>query len=163
MRLGRRTLLRGVAGAGLLALPARASASAALTPPGGSGQLGYAFGTADRDVTVFDPASLRPLARERISSTVRWLDNEQAYWDGRFVWSYDFPGEAMLVEAVAFDPRVLAVPRIIPTGGRGPAHSLMLGTDLATAWVNLAGDDAIAVLDLDRGEVIDRIATGAFP
>lgn len=128
---------------------------------GGGGLLGYAFGTTDQNVTVFDVASRRVLASSPLGATVRWLSNEQTFWDGRLIWTYDFPGNE--VEAVAIDPLALAVRRRIATGGTGPAHSLMLTPDRQTAWMNIAGSNELAVIDLVRGDVVDRVGTGEFP
>jgi hypothetical protein len=47
--------------------------------------------------------------------------------------------------------------------GAGPAHSLMLMPDRTTAWVNLAGANCLAVIDLAAGAVIDYVETGEFP
>jgi hypothetical protein len=47
--------------------------------------LGYAFGTTNRDVTVFDPATWQPLFTTPLDVTVRWLSNEQTFWDGRYI------------------------------------------------------------------------------
>lgn len=125
------------------------------------GPLGYAFGTRFQDVSVFDPISRQLLETRPLGATIRWLSNEQTFWDGRYIWSYDFPKN--LVEAVAIDPIRLRVAARIPTGGAGPAHSLMLTPDRRSAWVNLAGSNAIAVLDVAAQNVIDRIPTGKFP
>ena len=57
----------------------------------------------------------------------------------------------------------MRVARTIPTGGRGPAHSLMLTPDLKTAWVNVAGEDYLAVIDIAAGEVTAHVSTGKFP
>ena len=92
---------------------------------------------------------------------MRWLSNEQRFWDGRFIWTYDFPGNT--VEAIAIDPQAARVARTIPTGGRGPAHRLMLTPDLKTAWVNVAGEDYLAVIDIAAGEVTAHVPTGKFP
>ena len=68
-----------------------------------------------------------------------------------------------LVQAIAVDPREVAVARRLPTGGAGPAHSLMLTVDRKMAWVNVAGNDSLAVLDLATGEVADQVKTGKYP
>lgn len=125
--------------------------------------MGYAFGTYERDTTVFDASSLRVLRRQPLGATVRWLSNQQTFWDGRFIWTYHVPDPAQLVEAIAIDPRSLGVARTVRTESLGPAHSLMLGPDLTTAWVNSAGNNELVVLHLPAGEVVDRIETGAFP
>jgi len=96
-----------------------------------------------------------------IGATFRWLSNEQRFWDGHYIWTYDHPDDR--VQVIAVDPRTVSVARIIPTGGKGPAHSLMLTADRRTAWVNLAGDDRLAVIDLASGQVAAQIKTGKFP
>jgi hypothetical protein len=128
-----------------------------------SGQqlLGYAFGTANEDVTVFDPATWQPLFTAPLGATVRWLSNEQTFWDGRYIWTYDFPDNE--VRAVAIDPLAIRVARNVLSLGTGPAHSLMLMPDRTTAWVNIAGDNRLAALDLAAGEVVDYVVTGEFP
>ena len=137
---------------------ARSQASATPVP---DGLIGYAFNTKTQNVTLFDPVTHQVLATEPLGAVVRWLSNEQWYWDGQYVWTYDFPEDK--VQAIAIDPEVVSVARTLPTGGAGPAHSLMLTPDRTTAWVNVAGDDSLAVLDLASGEVIDRVTTGKFP
>jgi hypothetical protein len=39
----------------------------------------------------------------------------------------------------------------------------MLMPDRTTAWINLAGDNRLAVVDLAAGAVIDSVETGEFP
>jgi hypothetical protein len=128
--------------------------------PGGR-LLGYAFNTASQDVTLFDVGSRQPLETRPLGATVRWLSNEQRFWDGRYVWTYEQAGD--LVQAIAVDPRTISVARTIPTGGKGPAHSLMLTPDRKTAWINAAGDDLLAVLDLESGQIAAQVKTGKFP
>ncbi len=141
-----------------------ASPVAAASPPASpvAGNLvGYAFNAKTQDVTLFDPATLQVLATEPLGAVVRWLSNEQQFWDGRHVWTYDFPQDE--VRAIAVDPRAVTLARTLPTGGAGPAHSLMLSPDRTEAWVNVAGGDYLAVLDLVSGEVAAEVTTGAFP
>ncbi len=126
-----------------------------------AGLTGYAFNVRTQDVTLFDPVTRQVLATKPLGAVVRWLSNEQRFWDGQSIWTYDFPDDE--VRAIALDPREIAIERAIPTGGAGPAHSLMLTPDLKTAWVNVAGADSLAVIDLASGEVTDEIATGAYP
>ena len=142
------------------ASPAATAGAAAASPVPG-GLVGYAFNAKTKDVTLFDPATLRVVATEPLGVVVRWLSNEQRFWDGRYVWTYDFPDD--LVRAIAIDPRAPAVVRTLPTGGAGPAHSLVLTADRTEAWVNVAGDDVLTVLDLVSGEVAAEVKTGAFP
>ena len=137
-----------------------AAASPAASPVA-DGLVGYAFNAKTQDVTLFDPATLRVLATEPLGAVVRWLSNEQRFWDGRHVWTYDFPADE--VRAIAVDPRAVAVARELPTGGKGPAHSLMLTPDRTEAWVNVAGGDSLVVFDLASGEVAAEVATGKFP
>ena len=101
------------------------------------------------------------LATKPLGAVVRWLSNEQRWWDGSHIWTYDFPDDT--VQAIAVDPREVAVARRLSTGGAGPAHSLMLTSDRKMAWVNVAGNDSLAVLDLATGEVADQVKTGKFP
>lgn len=152
---------------GRLAVPAVAKDSPAPAPRAVASagakvrRLGYAFGTEKPSVTVFDVETLQVIDSRPIDATVRWLSNEQQFWDGRYIWTYDFPDN--VVQAVAIDPRTAAVVRKISTGGEGPAHSLMLTDDGATAWINVAGADHLAVIDTSSGQVLDRVETGHFP
>jgi len=138
--------------------PAPASASPALV---GGRLLGYAFNTGSKDVTLFDVAARQPLETKPLDATVRWLSNEQRFWDGRYIWTYDFPDDR--VQAIAVDPRTVSVARKIPAEGKGPAHSLMLTPDRKSAWVNVAGDDFLAVIDLASGQIAAQVKTGKFP
>jgi DNA-binding beta-propeller fold protein YncE len=126
-----------------------------------TGLTGYVFNARTQDVTLFDPVTRQVLETRPLGAVVRWLSNEQRFWDGQSIWTYDFPDDE--VRAIALDPREIAVSRALPTGGAGPAHSLMLTPDHKTAWVNVAGGNALAVIDLASGEVTDEIATGTFP
>ena len=138
-----------------------AAQSGTALPAASNGLLGSAFNTGSRDVTVFDVATQQPLTTSPLNAAVRWLSNEQRFWDGRHIWTYDVWDD--VVQAIAIDPRALNIARVVSTGGRGPAHSLMLTPERNNAWLNIAGDNHLAVIDLAAGEVIDRIATGAFP
>ena len=126
-----------------------------------NGLVGYVFNAKSQDVTIFDPTTRRVLATKPLGVVVRWLSNEQRFWDGRYIWTYDFPDNA--VQAIAVDPQAIGVARTLTTGGTGPAHSLMLTPDRKTAWLNVAGGNYLVVLDLDSGEVEAEIATGKFP
>ncbi|MBW3634124.1 MAG: hypothetical protein KY456_13955 [Chloroflexi bacterium] len=123
--------------------------------------VGYVFNATSRDVTLFDPATREVLATKPLGAVVRWLSNEQRFWDGSYVWTYDFPDDE--VQAVAVDPRAVAVARVLPTGGKGPAHSLMLTPDRKTAWVNVAGEDSLIAFALESGEIAAEVKTGKFP
>ena len=183
----RRAVVKGTAGAASLALSALQDASPGSGPvlahrrsssidsrdfvtvvddPAGAtpvpnGLVGYVFNAKSQDVTIFDPTTRQVLATKPIGVVVRWLSNEQRFWDGRHIWTYDFPNNA--VRAIAVDPRAIGVARALATGGTGPAHSLMLTPDRKTAWLNVAGGNYLAVLDLETGEVEAEITTGKFP
>jgi hypothetical protein len=135
--------------------------------PGGAygrrteGTRGVIFNTASRDVTLFDPAANEVTGSRPTNAVVRWLSNEQHYWDGESVWTYDFPeGE---VRAIALDPETFQVTREVPVGGDGPGHSFVLAPDGRRGFVNSAGSDFLAVVDTAAGEVIERVEMGAFP
>jgi hypothetical protein len=136
-------------------------ATAAPATPGPGRETGYAFNSKSQDVTLFDPATREVLGTKPLGAVVRWLSNEQRYWDSQYIWTYDFPDNK--VEAIAIEPQQVAIARTLPTGGAGPAHSLMLTADLKSAWVNVAGGNYLAVLDVASGEVVDQIPTGKFP
>jgi hypothetical protein len=123
--------------------------------------VGYAFGAAHKDVTRFDALTRSALDTRPLDAAVTWLSNEQRFWDGRYIWTYDFPDN--LVRAIAVDPASTGIAQTIPTNGHGPAHSLMLTPDRKTAWVNIAGDNVLAVLDVGSGTIVDHVKTGAFP
>jgi hypothetical protein len=135
------------------------SGAAITTTP--SGLLGFAFNAGSRNLTIFDAASRQPLTTHPLNASIRWLSNEQRFWDGSHIWTYDVWDD--VVQAIAIDPRSGNIARVISTAGRGPAHSLMLTPERDRAWLNVAGDDHLAVVDLTAGEVIDRVTTGAYP
>ena len=141
--------------------PAGGGAIATLPPLAGGRLLGYAFNAGGQDVTIFDPETRLAITTRLLGATVRWLSNEQRFWDGRHIWTYDFP--ANQVRALAIDPRTVEVARTIAVRGNGPAHSLMLTPDRKTAWLNVAGANALAALDIASGQVIAEVATGAYP
>ncbi|MBA2442819.1 MAG: hypothetical protein H0V53_10515 [Rubrobacter sp.] len=128
---------------------------------GSGGTRGIVFNTASRDVTLFDPGENRVTGSRPTSAVVRWLSNEQHYFDGERIWTYDFPdGE---VEAIALHPETFEVTARIPVGGEGPGHSLVLSPDNSRAFVNSAGSDFLAVVDPAAGEVLERVETGPYP
>jgi DNA-binding beta-propeller fold protein YncE len=123
--------------------------------------LGYVFNTGTQDVTVFNIAARRVVESKPLGAAIQWLSNEQRFWDGQFIWTYDYPQNE--VQAIAIDPQSLTIARTIKTGGRGPAHSLMLTPDRRSAWVNVAGEDFLAVLDVASGQMVAQVKTGKFP
>ena len=119
------------------------------------------FNVGSRDVTLIDAAARQVLETKPIGAQVRWLSNEQTYWDGTSVWTYDFPNNRL--QAIAIDPRAVAVTRTVDEIGTGPGHSLVVLPGGRRAAVNVAGDNLIALLDLASGQVDATVSTGAFP
>ena len=122
---------------------------------------GIVFNTASKDVTLFDPDTNRVTGNRPTSAVVRWLSNEQHYFDGAHIWTYDYPeGE---VQAIAIDPETFKVTKQVPVGGVGPGHSFVLTPDNKRGFVYCAGSDFLAIFDPVAGEVIGRVETGAYP
>ena len=161
-RLDRRTLLKGASSAvlGLIASTPSAVASAQ-TEDHAAAETAYVFNVGSRDVTLIDVAARKVRETRPLGASVRWLSNEQTYWDGARVWTYDFPNDQ--VQAIAIDPKQVAITRTISGVGKGPGHSLVVLPDKKTAAINVAGDDLIAFLDLEAGQVKSTLKTGAFP
>jgi hypothetical protein len=147
--------------------PAAAAAQPAATEPAeaakatAGGETVYVFNVGSKDVTLIDAASFKPLQTRPLGAQVRWLSNEQSYWDGQRIWTYDYPDNKL--QAIAIDPREIAVTKTIAGLGTGPAHSLVVLPDGKKAAVNVAGDNLIAFLDLTSGQVDGTMTTGAFP
>lgn len=127
----------------------------------GAEPRGVVFNTGSGDVTLFDPASNEVTGDRPVNAAVRWLSNEQRYFDGESIWTYDYPDEE--VEAIAINPETFEVVERVPTGGAGPGHSFVLTPDSRRGFVNVAGDDFLAVVDPRAGEVVGQIETGAYP
>jgi len=121
----------------------------------------YVFNVGSKDVTLIDVANRQVRETRPLGAAVRWLSNEQTYWDGARIWTYDFPNDQ--VQAIAIDPRQVAVTKTIAGLGKGPGHSLVVLPDKKKAAVNVAGDNLIAFLDLEHGTVDSKLPTGAFP
>src|SRR5437867_5399942 len=96
----------------------------------------YVFNVGSKDVTLIDAASRQVRETRPLGAAVRWLSNEQTYWDGQRIWTYDHPGNRLQV--IAIDPEAVAVVQTIRDVGTGPAHSLMLLPDRTKAAVNVA-------------------------
>jgi DNA-binding beta-propeller fold protein YncE len=174
--LDRRTVLKGASSAALGLLVSACgssrggSASETSTSPGrstaaagaaDSRETAYVFNVGSKDVTLIDVANRQVRETRPLGVSVRWLSNEQTYWDGARIWTYDFPNDQ--VQAIAIDPRQVAVTKTIAGIGRGPGHSLVVLPDRKKAAVNVAGDNLIAFLDLEHGSVDATLQTGAFP
>ena len=125
------------------------------------GTRGVVFNTGSKDVTLFDPATNRVTGSRPTGAVVRWLSNEQHYFDGESVWTYDYPEGEVL--AIAIDPETFEITKRVPTGGAGPGHSFVLTPDNRRGFVNAAESDFLAVVDPRVGKVVERIETGAYP
>ena len=121
----------------------------------------YVFNVGSKDVTLIDVANRQVRETRPLGAAVRWLSNEQTYWDGSRIWTYDFHNDQ--VQAIAIDPKQVAVTRTISGLGKGPGHSLVVLPDKKKAAVNVAGDNLIAFLDLEHATVDGTLQTGAFP
>lgn len=126
-----------------------------------AGVRGVVFNTGSQDVTLFDPGTNEVTGSRPTNAVVRWLSNEQYYWDGERIWTYDFPEDE--VRAIAIDPESFEITREVPVGGGAPGHSFVLTPDSKRGFVNAAGSDFLAVVDPKAGEVVGRIETGAYP
>jgi hypothetical protein len=121
----------------------------------------FVFNVGSKDVTLIDVANRQVRETRPLGASVRWLSNEQTYWDGARIWTYDFPKDQL--QAIAIDPRQVAVTKTIAGLGKGPGHSLVVLPDKKKAAINVAGDNLIAFLDLEHGSVDSTLQTGAFP
>jgi len=142
------------------------TSTAPVRSPGADGaaesrETAYVFNVGSKDVTLIDVANRQVRETRPLGASVRWLSNEQTYWDGARIWTYDFPNDQ--VQAIAIDPRQVAVTKTIAGLGKGPGHSLVVLPDKKKAAINVAGDNLIAFLDLEHGSVDSTLQTGAFP
>jgi YVTN family beta-propeller protein len=188
-RLDRRTVLKGASSAALGLLATACGSSSPTTSPSAGSSSGrgasasetstapvrstaaagaaesretvYVFNVGSKDVTLIDVANRQVRETRPLGASVRWLSNEQTYWDGARIWTYDFPNDQL--QAIAIDPRQVAVTKTIAGLGKGPGHSLVVLPDKKKAAVNVAGDNLIAFLDLEHGSVDSTLQTGAFP
>jgi hypothetical protein len=89
------------------------------------------FNTASQDVTLFDTASNEVTGSQPTDAVVRWLSNEQHYWDGESIWTYDFPENEL--RAVAIDPRTFEVIKQVPVDAPVPVTVSSLPRTIAAA------------------------------
>jgi len=165
----RRTVLKGASTAALGFLASACSPGTSTTPMPStttaaateSRETVYVFNVGSKDVTLIDATDRVVRETRPLGASVRWLSNEQTYWDGARIWTYDFPNDQ--VQAIAIDPRQVAITKTIAGLGKGPGHSLVVLPDRKKAAVNVAGDNLIAFLDLEHGAVDSTLQTGAFP
>ena len=139
--LDRRTVLKGASSAalGLIASACGSSSETSSAPTqsataaggGGGRETVYVFNVGSKDVTLIDVANRQVRETRPLGASVRWLSNEQTYWDGARIWTYDFPNDQ--VQAIAIDPRQVAVTKTIAGLGKGPGHRRhrqMLSTEM---------------------------------
>lgn len=138
--------------------PATASGAELVRP--GAPVHAYVFNVGSKDVTVVDTATNAVIGTRPLGASVRWLSNEQDFWDGELIWTYDLAGET--VELIAIEPGAMQVAHRLPIG-KGPAHSVMLSPDRRHVLINAAGDNLIAVVDRARLEIVRTVPTGLFP
>ncbi len=120
----------------------------------------YAFNMGSQDVTVIDSATNEVVGTKPLGASVKWLSNEQDFWDGQHIWTYEVVEGR--IEIIAIEPAEMRVVRRIGIG-KGPAHSVMLTPDRRYVMVNVAGENSIAVVDRESLQVVRRIPTGLFP
>ena len=76
------------------------------------------FNVGSRDVTLIDAVARQTRETKPLGASVRWLSNEQTYFDGQLIWTYDFPDNKL--QAIGIDPKNVTVTRTIPDLGTGP-------------------------------------------
>lgn len=152
--------------AAVVSAPGRDSAAAptAQTPRQAAtpGQLtyGYVFNVGSKDVTIVDTEKNEVIETRPIGVSVRSLSNEQDFFDGTSIWTYDFPKNQLAV--LTIDPRSWKVRQRIEVG-TGPGNSVILAKDRSFAVVNVAGDDTLVRVDARTFKVADRLSVGKFP
>ncbi|MCH8844034.1 MAG: hypothetical protein IID61_13820 [SAR324 cluster bacterium] len=133
-----------------------------------SGPYLYVFSSTSETVTVIDTATLEVLGTRPTGFKVMWLADNMNSFDGRLLWTYgmrhvEVGGKKQLkIDVIAFDPRQLKVVKRIEVGN-GPAHSVVLTPDRKQAIINVAGDNIIAFIDVESGNVVERLSVGKFP
>jgi YVTN family beta-propeller protein len=136
---------------------AASSIGSALSPPA---QTIAVFNVGSKDVTLVDAAQNEVSGTKPLGAAIRWLGEEQAYWDGKLIWTYDFPDNKLIV--VAIDPASWQVVKRIPAGN-GPGHSVILSKDHKTASINVAGDNKLLSFDTTSSAQTASVDVGKFP
>ncbi len=121
----------------------------------------YAFNVGTKDVSVIDLETNVKVGTKKLGAAVRWLSNEQDFYDGRLVWTYEDRDDGK-VDALAIDPTAMKVARRIRLG-TGPGFSVVLAPDRRLALADVAGDNRLAVIDTKSSKVVRQIPTGLFP
>jgi YVTN family beta-propeller protein len=128
-----------------------------LSPPS---QTIAVFNVGSKDVTLIDAASNEVAGTKPLGAAIRWLGEEQAYWDGKLIWTYDFPDNKL--EMLAIDPATWQVVKRIPAGN-GPGHSVIVSKDRKTAAINVAGDNKLLAFDTSSNAQTAAADVGKFP
>ncbi|MFI5266698.1 MAG: cytochrome D1 domain-containing protein [Chloroflexota bacterium] len=136
---------------------AASSISSALSPPA---QTIAVFNAGSKDVTLIDAAQNEVTGTKPLGASIHWLGEEQAYWDGKLIWTYDFPDNKLVV--LAIDPASWQVVKRIPAGN-GPGHSVILSKDHKTASINVAGDNKLLSFDTSSNAQTGSVDVGKFP
>jgi YVTN family beta-propeller protein len=139
------------------AASAISSVASALSPPR---QTVAVFNVGSKDVTLIDAASNEVTDTKPLGASIRWLGEEQAYWDGKLIWTYDFPDNKLQV--LAIDPSSWQVVKRIDAGN-GPGHSVILSQDRKTAYINVAGDNKVLGFDTSTSALVHAADVGTFP
>ena len=127
----------------------------------GRTRLLYAFNVGSKDVSVIDTETNTKIGTKKLGAAVRWLSNEQDYYDGRLAWTYEDLDYGQ-VDMLAIDLTPMSVVKRIRLG-QGPGFSVVLTHDRTRALADVAGDNVIAVVDTKHFKVIQRIPVGQFP
>ncbi len=133
--------------------------------PGAGGaarsNLLYAFNVGSKDVSIIDMESNTKVGTKKLGAEVRWLSNEQDFYDGHLAWTYEDLDDGQ-VDMLAIDLGLMKVVKRIRLGA-GPGFSVVLSRDRTRALADVAGDNKIAVVDTKTFKVIQRISVGMFP
>lgn len=123
--------------------------------------LAYAFNAASKDVTIINTTTNAQIATKPLGAGVKWLSNEQDFFDGRLAWTYEDLADGA-VDVIAIDLQKMQVVHRVRVG-RGPAHSVILTPDKRRAIVNVAGDDKLVVVDTHTATIATQVPVGKFP
>ncbi len=149
-----RSVARTIATAMIMGLLGAGARAAGKMPPL------LAFNAGSKDVTIIDMETNTAVGTRPLGAAVRWLSNEQDFYDGRLVWTYEDVDDK--VDALAIDLIAMRVVRRIRLGS-GPGFSVILTRDRTRALADVAGDNVLAVIDTKAFKVVRRIPVGLFP
>ncbi len=142
-----------------------AAALGLVLSPGASGaqrtSLLYAFNVGSKDVSIINMDTNTSIGTKRLGAAVRWLSNEQDFFDGRLVWTYEDLDDGK-VDALAIDLASMKVAKRIRLG-TGPGFSVVLTPDRTRALADVAGDNKIAVIDTKTFKIVRYVPTGLYP